>query len=106
MTGIAIAQRRFNSATLFAAMLLVAAGIVLGFALAELTSGANFGGGIDQARAGAATEARSGGLSPDDRQDAINARSGGLSPDDRQAVINARSGGLSRDEKDELARTP
>jgi len=106
MTGIALVQRRLNTATLFAAMLLVATGIVLGFALAQLPSIGSFGGGISHERAGTATEARSGGLSPDDRQDVINARSGGLSPDDRQAAINARSGGLSRDEKDELAGAP
>ena len=89
MTGIAMAQRRLNTATLFAAMLLVTAGLVIGFALAQLTSVGSFGGGIDQARAGAATGARAGGLSPDERQEQTNARSGGLSPDERDEISRA-----------------
>lgn len=99
MTGIAIVQRRFNAATIFAAMVLLTAGLVIGFALAQVVSIGSFGGSTTiDGRGAVVTEAGRGvgqGLSPDERQ-ALR--------DSGQAISGSPAyGGLSPDERDELA---
>ena len=125
MTGMAVAGRRLNAATVLAAMMLMTAGLVIGFALAQIVSVGNLTGTDVQNRApvGIQTPGRFGGLSPDDRQDLTGtgqakagqqaARFGGVSPDDRQDLTGtgqakagqqaARFGGLSPDERESLA---
>ena len=104
MTGaIAIAQRRFNAATLFAAMVLVTAGLVIGFALAQYVSIGSVGGPAVAAQG---------------TQVGVDAAWGvqGLSPDERQALrdsgqvtttnVSSQFGGLSPDERHELPSAP
>lgn len=97
MTGMAVAGRRPTAATVFAATMLITAGLVIGFALAQFVS-ADLPGSTDvQGKAPAALRApgQFGGLSPDDRQALRSAaevrsgpaaRFGGLSPDDREGL--------------------
>ncbi|HYN69934.1 MAG TPA: hypothetical protein VEX41_06975 [Candidatus Eisenbacteria bacterium] len=99
MTGIAIVQRRFNAAILFAAMLLLTAGLVIGFALAQFISIGSLGGSTTVDGQGAVvTQAGRGvgqGLSPDDRQ--------ALRDSGQTISSNPGYGGLSPDARDELA---
>jgi hypothetical protein len=95
MTGMAFAGRRLNAAMVLAAMMLITAGLVIGFALAQIVSVGNLSGTDVQNRApvGIRAPGQFGGLSPDDRQalrgtgqassGQSSARFGGLSPDDR-----------------------
>ena len=128
MTGMAVARQRLTTATVFAAMMLVTAGLVIGFAVAQIVSVGDPGAAAvqDQAPVGVRTPGQFGGLSPDDRQalrDAGQTSSvssaagfGGLSPDDRQALrdkgqsssgtSSAPFGGLSPDDRDDLPPTP
>ena len=98
MTGMAFAGRRLNSAMVLAAMMLITAGLVIGFALAQIVSVGNLSGTDVQNRApvGIRAPEQFGGLSPDDRQalrgtgqassGQSSTRFGGLSPDDRDDI--------------------
>ncbi len=94
MTGMAFAGRRLNSAMVLAAMMLITAGLVVGFVVPPRVSVGTLSGTDVQTRApvGIRAPGQFGGLSPDDRQalrgtsqasSGQSARFGGLSPDDR-----------------------
>jgi hypothetical protein len=124
----AVARQRPTSATVFAGLMLVTAGLVIGFALAQIVSVGDPGAAAvqDQTPVGVRTPGQFVGLSPDDRQvlsdagqsssGSSSARFGGLSPDDRQPLSDAgqsssgsssaRFGGLSPDDRDALPLAP
>ena len=122
MTGMAIARPRVTGATVFAAMLLMTSGLVIGFSLGQVVAVGDHGGSVPQlAPVGVHTPAQFGGLSPDDREalrstlQGSSTGFGGLSPDDRQVLRDAgqvgswpvaRFGGLSPDERDDLRTAP